>query len=184
MLSAFLILTILPAFWNLLKFLHGNGRIHVREHHCGGEYMTILSMDSLFFSFGFLNEDHEAKTLTEKLELCERQMILHALHGSRNVTRAAEILNVSKQRLHYKIEKHGITWKAELMKKETAEKRRLSVLPSGNPYSLVEVLEAYEKKLILEALESSVNAKTAADQLGISKQALNYKLNKYKIKEM
>jgi len=124
-----------------------------------------------------------AATLMEKLDSFEKQMILWALQSSKNVTQAAELLKISKQRLHYKIDKHGIEWKAEVLKTVPVNQNELFQQQFDGSHSLVELLENYEKQLILHALKLSINAKAAADHLGISKQALNYKLNKYKIKE-
>lgn len=47
--------------------------------------------------------------------------------------------------------------------------------------SLPEMLKSYEKELIKKALDCTINKNDAANLLKISRQALNYKLNKYKI---
>lgn len=49
-------------------------------------------------------------------------------------------------------------------------------------YSLDRSLALYEKKIIIAAIDSSDNLANAARKLGITKQALNYKLKKHKIK--
>ena len=49
--------------------------------------------------------------------------------------------------------------------------------------SLTEKVEEYEKRLIQWALDSTKNASLAAEKLKISKQALNYKLLKYGLRE-
>lgn len=48
--------------------------------------------------------------------------------------------------------------------------------------SLTERVEIYEKRLIIEALDSTKNISAAANKLQISKQALNYKMMKYNLK--
>ncbi len=48
--------------------------------------------------------------------------------------------------------------------------------------NLMELVEKYEKSLILQAMEVSANLTEMAKRLGVSKQTLNYKLQKYKIK--
>ncbi len=49
--------------------------------------------------------------------------------------------------------------------------------------SLEEALETYERELIEHAVAISKNYVEAAKLLGITKQALNYKLRKYKLRE-
>ncbi len=49
--------------------------------------------------------------------------------------------------------------------------------------SLTEKVEEYEKRLIIRAIDSTKNSSLAAAKLKISKQALNYKLLKYGLKE-
>lgn len=51
----------------------------------------------------------ESKSLDEAIEVMEKQMIIKALEESNgNVTKAASILKITRQRLHYKIAKHRI----------------------------------------------------------------------------
>ncbi len=49
--------------------------------------------------------------------------------------------------------------------------------------SLTERVEEYEKRLIVRAIDSTKNISLAANKLKISKQALNYKLLKYGLKQ-
>nr|WP_276515593.1 helix-turn-helix domain-containing protein [Tissierella carlieri] len=48
--------------------------------------------------------------------------------------------------------------------------------------SLVEKVESYEKRLLINALVSSETIAEAARKLKLSKQALSYKLSKYNLK--
>jgi len=59
---------------------------------------------------GLLGELNAQKTLKEKLSVVERQIITEALIESGwKVTKAAEILDVTRQHLHNKIRTHGIS---------------------------------------------------------------------------
>lgn len=49
--------------------------------------------------------------------------------------------------------------------------------------SLPEMLEEYERKILIYAISNSSSFVEAAEKLQITKQSLNYKLNKYNIKE-
>ena len=49
--------------------------------------------------------------------------------------------------------------------------------------NLTELVEDYEKSLIVSALDTSPNLTEVAKKLGVSKQTLNYKLTKYKIEK-
>ena len=49
--------------------------------------------------------------------------------------------------------------------------------------SLTERLEEYEKRLIIQAIDSTNSLTRAAEKLKITKQALNYKILKYGIKK-
>ncbi len=53
---------------------------------------------------------------------------------------------------------------------------------SNENMSLEEKVDEYEKRLIMKALDSTQNIAQAAKKLKISKQNLNYKLSKYKLK--
>ena len=57
------------------------------------------------------------------------------------------------------------------------------VINYDDDQSLIEKVEEYEKRLITWALNSTKNMSLAADTLKISKQALNYKLLKYGLKD-
>ena len=46
---------------------------------------------------------------------------------------------------------------------------------------LTELVDEYERILIINALENSVDQKTAADHLSIPEPTLRYKMNKYNI---
>ena len=48
---------------------------------------------------------------------------------------------------------------------------------------LLEVLEEYEKRLIIQAIDSTNSLTRAAEKLKITKQALNYKILKYGMKK-
>lgn len=63
------------------------------------------------------------------------------------------------------------------------ENEKLMVINYDDDQSLTEKVEEYEKRLITWALNSTKNMSLAADKLKISKQALNYKLLKYGIKD-
>lgn len=62
----------------------------------------------------------------------------------------------------------------------TAERLQADTFEFDN-FSLAQAVDEYEKSIILAAIEKTSNLKDAADLLGISKQALNYKLSKYEI---
>lgn len=62
----------------------------------------------------------------------------------------------------------------------TAERLQADTFEFDN-FSLAQAVDEYEKSIILAAIEKTRNLKDAADLLGISKQALNYKLSKYEI---
>ena len=53
----------------------------------------------------------------------------------------------------------------------------------GEDMSLPERLEEYEKRLLIQALDSTNNLTRAAEKLKITKQALNYKILKYGMKK-
>lgn len=63
------------------------------------------------------------------------------------------------------------------------ENEKLMVINYDDDQSLTEKVEEYEKRLITWALNSTKNMSLAADKLKISKQALNYKLLKYGLKD-
>ena len=47
--------------------------------------------------------------------------------------------------------------------------------------ALTELVDEYERVLIIDALEDAVDQKAAADQLGIPEPTLRYKMDKYNI---
>lgn len=53
----------------------------------------------------------------------------------------------------------------------------------GEDMSLLERLEEYEKRLLIQALDSTNNLTRAAEKLKITKQALNYKILKYGLRK-
>lgn len=59
------------------------------------------------------------------------------------------------------------------------------ILSEEKPFSksLPEMLEEYESKILIYAISNSSSFVEAAEKLQITKQSLNYKLNKYNIKE-
>lgn len=59
------------------------------------------------------------------------------------------------------------------------------ILSEEKPFSksLPEMLEEYERKILIYAISNSSSFVEAAEKLQIAKQSLNYKLNKYNIKE-
>lgn len=63
------------------------------------------------------------------------------------------------------------------------ENEKFMVINYDDDQSLIEKVEEYEKRLITWALNSTKNMSLAADKLKISKQALNYKLLKYGLKD-
>ncbi len=63
------------------------------------------------------------------------------------------------------------------------ENEKFMVINYDDDQSLIEKVEEYEKRLITWALNSTRNMSLAADKLKISKQALNYKLLKYGLKD-
>lgn len=63
------------------------------------------------------------------------------------------------------------------------ENEKFMVINYDDDQSLTEKVEEYEKRLIMWALNSTKNMSLAADKLKISKQALNYKLLKYGLKD-
>ena len=64
-----------------------------------------------------------------------------------------------------------------LTRRYEAEQEKITA-QSGN-MSLAEKVDAYERRLIVHALDSTHSISEAAEKLKMSKQALNYKLNKY-----
>ena len=68
-----------------------------------------------------------------------------------------------------------------LTKRYEQEMERLMTIDEN--MSLTEKVDTYEKKLIMHALDSTLSVTAAANKLKISKQALNYKLIKYELKE-
>lgn len=67
-----------------------------------------------------------------------------------------------------------------IVKQSETEDLRFRQLEDGK--SLTEKVDAYEKQLILRALDSSPSVAAAAKKLKISKQGLNYKIKKHEIK--
>ena len=63
------------------------------------------------------------------------------------------------------------------------ENEKFMVINYDDDQILTEKVEEYEKRLITWALNSTKNMSLAADKLKISKQALNYKLLKYGLKD-
>ena len=63
------------------------------------------------------------------------------------------------------------------------EEEKSVILHYDDSLGLMERVEDYEKRLILMAIDSTENITSAAAKLKISKQALNYKLLKYGLKE-
>ena len=57
-----------------------------------------------------------------------------------------------------------------------------ALFETNGDYSLNQAMSAYEKKIIIAAIDSSDSLVNAAKRLGITKQALNYKIKKYNIK--
>ncbi|RKZ06696.1 hypothetical protein DRQ05_04335 [bacterium] len=61
-------------------------------------------------SLGILDGLDESKSLKEKLKVVEKQIIIDALERTGGkITRAAELLDVTRQHLHNKIKEYGIT---------------------------------------------------------------------------
>lgn len=54
---------------------------------------------------------------------------------------------------------------------------------NGEDFNLDEAIKEYEKNIIISALQNSKNLSEAAKKLGISRQNLNYKLNKHSLLE-
>lgn len=54
---------------------------------------------------------------------------------------------------------------------------------NGDEFNLDLVVKNYEKEIIIKAIQNSSNLSDAAKKLGISKQNLNYKIQKYKIEK-
>ena len=54
---------------------------------------------------------------------------------------------------------------------------------NGDDFNIDEATREYEKSIILSALQNSRNLSEAAKKLGISRQNLNYKLNKHQLLE-
>lgn len=52
----------------------------------------------------------------------------------------------------------------------------------GETFNLDDAVSSYERMLITEALAASMNPADAAKKLGISRQRLDYKLNRYGLK--
>ncbi|MBO4991387.1 MAG: sigma 54-interacting transcriptional regulator [Firmicutes bacterium] len=65
---------------------------------------------------------------------------------------------------------------------QSYDEEELRLMAQDTEMSLEEKVAALEKRLILQALDSSPSERTAADRLKISKQSLNYKLKKYDLK--
>ncbi|MDD4857127.1 MAG: sigma-54 dependent transcriptional regulator, partial [Candidatus Krumholzibacteria bacterium] len=77
---------------------------------CGSsKLLTPMHFPHLIPQPGFLGQLDEGKTLKEKLKAVERQIIIDALEktGGR-ITKAAELLAVSRQHLHNKIKEYKI----------------------------------------------------------------------------
>lgn len=68
---------------------------------------------------------------------------------------------------------------------DSIEKSNRNYIPQSNleteDFTLQEAMASYEKGLIVSAIEKTRNLTEAAALLGISKQALNYKLSKYNL---
>lgn len=62
------------------------------------------------------------------------------------------------------------------------EEEKSLMIEQEENMSLTERVEEYEKRLIIKAIDSTKNISLAANELKISKQALNYKLLKYGLK--
>ena len=54
---------------------------------------------------------------------------------------------------------------------------------NGEDFNLDEAIKEYERNIIISALHNSRNLSEAAKKLGISRQNLNYKLNKHSLLE-
>lgn len=54
---------------------------------------------------------------------------------------------------------------------------------SEDGFNLDEAIKEYEKNIIISAVRNSRNLSEAAKKLGISRQNLNYKLNKHSLLE-
>lgn len=63
------------------------------------------------------------------------------------------------------------------------EEEKSMLVNYDDSLSLTEKVEEYEKRMIIQAIDSTKNISMAAEKLKISKQALNYKLLKYGLKE-
>ena len=57
------------------------------------------------------------------------------------------------------------------------------LISCGEDMSLTERLEEYEKRLIIQALDSTSTLTRAAEKLKITKQVLNYKILKYGLRK-
>ena len=68
---------------------------------------------------------------------------------------------------------------------ECSENNRGDYVPQSDfdseGFTLQNAMASYEKSLIIRAIESTQSLTDAASLLGISKQALNYKLGKYEL---
>lgn len=62
------------------------------------------------------------------------------------------------------------------------ENERIKMAAGNENMSLAQKVDEYEKRLIIQALDSTENIVQAAKKLKISKQALGYKLHKYKLR--
>ena len=56
-------------------------------------------------------------------------------------------------------------------------------MSSEDGFNLDEAIKEYEKNIIISAVRNSRNLSEAAKKLGISRQNLNYKLNKHSLLE-
>jgi len=60
--------------------------------------------------------------------------------------------------------------------------KALDMNAKGEIKALKDMMEDYEKSLVVEAIRITDNKMKAAELLGMSKQSLNYRLEKYKIR--
>ncbi|RNB80216.1 AAA family ATPase [Brevibacillus fluminis] len=56
----------------------------------------------------FTKDTHENQSLTQKVEEYEKEIILEALAASKNITEAANMLQITRQSLQYKIDKYRL----------------------------------------------------------------------------
>jgi len=142
---------------NLPLLKNRNNDVNLLTSHFIKKYNNIMNKN-------ILNVDHKVKNIFKRYKWPGNVRELeNVIEGAFNITRGKYI---TRQDL------------PSYLLEETLSYNESKIFEK---YSLNELMNRYERKLILKAINSTNNKVEAAKKLKISKQSLNYKLKKYKI---